>query len=124
MAQERAVIDISDRPEYRPELARLVKEVAQDGRPHVLRADGADLAVLSPVRPARHRARHADRLPPDDHDELLAELARRRRQGLSWTDATAGILKRYAKTPPPTPREEKDAFEEAVVEGAMERRGD
>ena len=108
MTRDMAAIDISDVPE----LARLAQEVAEDGRSRVLRAHGTDLAVLTPVRP------RATAHPVDE--DVLMELARRRRQGLSVTDMTAGILRFYAKTPPPSPREEKEAFEQAVADQVME----
>ena len=47
MTREAAPIDLSTMPD----LARLAREVARDGRPRVLREDGADVAVLSPARP-------------------------------------------------------------------------
>ena len=51
MTREVTHIDISTMPE----ISRLAKEVARDGRPRVLRADGTDLAVLSPVRSRSRR---------------------------------------------------------------------
>jgi hypothetical protein len=116
MASEPQPIDISTIPE----LERLAREVAEDGQPRLLRADGTDLAILSPVRRAPRKNRASD-LPADgEDDDLLRELERRRKLGMSVADMTAGIFKKYAKTPPPTPREEKEAFEQAVAEQVME----
>src|SRR5207244_3460205 len=49
MTREALPIDIHTMPD----LARLAKEVARDGRPRVLREDETDLAILSPARPRR-----------------------------------------------------------------------
>ena len=51
MAEEATAIDISSMPE----VARLAQEVAKTGRPHVLRQEDRDVAVLSPARPRRGR---------------------------------------------------------------------
>jgi hypothetical protein len=53
MTREDVRIDVSTMPE----LARLVHEVARDGRRRVLQEDSIDIAVLSPTRPSRRRAR-------------------------------------------------------------------
>src|SRR4051812_24207275 len=96
MADDPIVVDVNTLPE----LTRLAKEVAEDGRSRVLRADGIDLAVISPVREPR---------PDADHDphaggyDILAEMERRRKLGMNYAEMTAGILKPYAKNPPPTP---------------------
>ena len=102
------------------ELACLAREVAEDGQPRLLRANGTDLAILSPVRRARRKNRAGGLLPDGEGDDVLRELERRRKLGMSVAEMTAGILKPYAKTPPPTPREEKEAFEQAVAEQVME----
>jgi hypothetical protein len=89
-----------------PELARLVEEVERTRQPHVLRRDGREVAVLLPA-PGRSRSR-----TPRTAEEALAIVER-----------TAGVFKQYAIEPPPTPREEKAAFEQAVVEQVMESMG-
>ena len=53
MAEEATAIDISSMPE----VARLAQEVAKAGRPHVLRQDDRDVAILSPARPRRARSK-------------------------------------------------------------------
>jgi hypothetical protein len=120
MTSEPAPVDIREIPA----LAALVKEVAATGKRRRLTLDGQDVAVLLPVRPPSARGRRV--LPAaapsidDDTDPVLVELARRRRQGLGVADQTAGIFHMYARHPPPTPREEKDAFERAVADQVME----
>ena len=116
MASEPRPIDISTIPE----LERLAREVAEDGQPRLLRADGTNLAILSPVRRTRRKNRAVGPLPDGEGDDVLRELERRRKPGMSVTEMTSGILKKYSKTPPPTPREEKEAFEQAVAEQVME----
>ena len=99
MARELQPVDLSTTPE----LAELADEVQRTQQPRVLRRDNQDVAVLMPVR-APKRRRH----PPAPRDPLAV------------VERTAGIFKQYAKTPPPTPRDEKDAFEQAVAEQVME----
>jgi alpha-beta hydrolase superfamily lysophospholipase len=108
MTREHAPIDIS----AMPEMVRLVDEVARTRRPRVLRHGTKAVAVLTPAA-------------TDDtaDDAVLAELERRRRQGLSVTDETAGIFKRYVTQPPLTLAEERDAFEQALADEALERSG-
>ena len=55
MAKELRPIDISNVPE----LLRLVEEVRKGEEPRVLRRDSEDLAILTPVKPPRRRARKA-----------------------------------------------------------------
>jgi hypothetical protein len=52
MVRDAAYVDIS----AMPEVARLAKEVARDGRPRVLREADTDIAVISPA-PTRPRRR-------------------------------------------------------------------
>jgi hypothetical protein len=96
MASEFSPIDIS----AIPELARLADEVARTRRPRLLRRGDEAVAVLSPtpVRPARRRAEPSIRDP----------------RGIA--ERTAGALRRYAKRPPATREEEKDAFARAVAD--------
>ncbi|MGH2586434.1 MAG: hypothetical protein ACRDJE_16085 [Dehalococcoidia bacterium] len=117
MARAPATVDVS----HIPELVRLAKEVAEDGHSRVLHAGGTDLAVLSPAaaRRARRGPQDADSTQRDINDHVIAELKRRRQQYRNWATITAGILKPYARIPPPTPREEKDAFEHAVADQVM-----
>jgi hypothetical protein len=119
MARELQPIDIS----AMPELAHLVEEVAATGRRRRLTHGDRDVAVLVPAPSAaakRRRPIPAAQPAADPDDPVIAELERRRRQGLNLAEMTAGILAPYAKTPPPTPREEKDAFEQGVAEQVME----
>ena len=85
------------------ELARLVDEVQRTGRPRLLRRDGNDVAILMPLG---GRVRWRSPRTPDD--------------ALTVVERTAGIFKKYARNPPPTPREEKDAFEQAVADEVMD----
>src|SRR5262245_37964261 len=77
MTREAVPVDISTMPE----VARLVREMARDGRPRRLREAGTDLAILSPARIAQQRRGARVRfvgtgdLPPVPYravDELLA----------------------------------------------------
>ena len=89
------------------------------------------VVVLAPTernnRDVAYLAPAADAAPPGapDPDAVLAELDRRRRQGLGVVAATAGILKPYATHPARSIREtiraEKDAFEQAVADEVMGR---
>ena len=99
MSTRRASLDVRTDSE----LARLVDEVQRTGRPRLLRRDGNDVAIVMPVG---GRARCRTPRTPDD--------------ALAVVERTEGILKKYARNPPPTPREEKDAFEQAVAEEVME----
>jgi hypothetical protein len=114
MTNELAPIDLAQRPEF----AALVEEVATTGKRRRFTRDNRDVAVLEP-------AESADTAIPADADAILAELARRRRQGMSFVAATAGILKPYATGPRGTIQEtiraEKDAFEQAVADEVMRR---
>ena len=119
MARELQPIDIA----AMPELAHLVEEVEATGKRRRITRGDQDVAVLVPASsPAAPRRRPVPAAQPvaDEDDPIAAELERRRRQGLGIADQTAGIFKPYAKTPPPTPREEKEAFEQAVAEQVME----
>ncbi len=51
MSEDTSYIDISNVPD----LLRLVEEVRTTRRPHVLRKNSEDMAVLMPVTPARHK---------------------------------------------------------------------
>ena len=53
MTQEIEATDISDRPE----LVRLAEEVRRTQRARVLRCDGEDLAMLTPLEPPKRRSR-------------------------------------------------------------------
>ena len=55
MDEDMSYIDISDVPD----LLRLVEEVRTTRRPHILRKNSEDLAVLMPVTSARHRNKRA-----------------------------------------------------------------
>jgi hypothetical protein len=66
MTREVARIDISTMPD----LARLAREVARDGRRRVLQEGSTDIAVLSPVRSSRRRARRV--VTQADIDAALA----------------------------------------------------
>src|SRR4051812_6826519 len=122
MTRELQPIDIA----ALPELANLVEEVAATGKHRRITRGNRDVAVLVPAPAVAPRRRH--RLKPlapatataDADDPLIAELERRHRAGLDLAERTAGILHPFAKTPPPTPREEKDAFEQAVAEQVMD----
>lgn len=116
MTNELAPIDIA----LLPELARLVEEVEATGKRRRLTRGDTDVAVLLPVAQRRQRLPAPPISVADERDPVIAELERRRRQGLNAAEMTAGILKSYAKSPPPTPAEEKDAFEQAVADQVME----
>jgi hypothetical protein len=66
MTREAAPIDLATMPD----LARLANEVARDGTSRVLRQDGADVAVLAPVRPRRRRT--AKTPTPAQREAVLA----------------------------------------------------
>ncbi len=101
----------STRPEVRDALFERVMTAANQN-PNV---DGdALLEELEREDDERKRQR------ANEGDPVLIELERRCRQGLGVTDQTAGILKPYARVPAPTPREEKDAFEQAVADQVVE----
>ncbi len=102
MARELAPLDISNAPE----LLKLAEEVCRTGRPRTLRRGSEALATLMPA--AAPRRRRTPRMIGD---------------AIAIVERTAGIFREYAKTPPPTPREEKDAFEQAVAEQVMESMG-
>jgi hypothetical protein len=64
MAKEMDYIDISSIPD----LLRIAEEVRITKKPHVLRRDNEDLAVLTPITPARHKAKRTKA----DYDAFLA----------------------------------------------------
>lgn len=66
MTLEPATVDVSDLPD----VARLAREVARDGRPRVLPADSCDLAVLTPTR--RRRRLKGKRVTQSDIDRVMA----------------------------------------------------
>jgi hypothetical protein len=66
MSRQAPPIDVGDLPD----LARLAREVARDGRPRVLRDEGRDLAVLSPAR--RPRGRKGKTPTPAQRDAVLS----------------------------------------------------
>jgi hypothetical protein len=102
MARELDRIDIATLTTA--DLARVVDEVHRTRRPRVLCRDDQAVAMLSPVTE-----------PP-----VSMKAVRSRRERLVIAERTAGIFHQYAKNPPPTPREEKDAFEQAVADQVME----
>jgi hypothetical protein len=73
MTREAAPIDISTKPE----LARIVRELTEDGRPRVLREADKDVAVISPLRPKRHR--RGKQVTQADIEAVLSVVG-------SWTD--------------------------------------
>jgi excisionase family DNA binding protein len=95
---------------------------ANSTRPDVQEALFARLEEISAHNPGVDGDALLEHLERDDDeiDPVLIELERRRRQGLGVTDQTAGILKPYARVSAPTPREEKDAFEQAVADQVVE----
>jgi hypothetical protein len=66
MTRDATVIDIGDMPD----LARLARQVASDGRLRVLREDGTDLAVIAPAR--EPRPTHGRRITAADIKATLA----------------------------------------------------
>jgi hypothetical protein len=114
MASELSPIDIAEAPE----LDRLVEEVETTGRRRRFTRGDRDVAYLAPAEEAAPSG-------AADADAILAELERRRRQGLGVVAATAGILKPYVTRPTgsiqETIRAEKDAFEQAVADDVMGR---
>jgi prevent-host-death family protein len=109
-----------------PELARLLEEVERTGQPRRITRGGRDVAVIIPaaLMPPRRQSRPVRRPADAGTDPILAELERRRRLGLNVADMTAGILKPYvtrsAATMQEAIRAEKDAFEQAVADEAVE----
>jgi hypothetical protein len=65
MAQPATTIDITDLPELR----RIVEEVRATRQPRVLRAGNEDVAVLTPLLPARSRRRRGK--TKEDYDAAL-----------------------------------------------------
>jgi hypothetical protein len=61
MARELLAVDVTDLPELR----RLAEEVSRTGQPRLLRRDGENLAVLSPVTPTTRRRRRRARTEAD-----------------------------------------------------------
>jgi hypothetical protein len=96
MTSELSSMDIS----ALPELVRLAEEVARTRRPRTLRRGSEAVAVLAPTPAQSRRSRSA----------------RPSRDTRSIAERTAGSLKRYAKQPPATREEEKNAFGQAVAE--------
>jgi hypothetical protein len=107
-----APIDIT----HTPELLRLVDEVETTGQPRVLRRAGEDVAVLMPVRrrATAGRAQRAEAGLPVSHSV---------RRSLDIVERTAGIFRQYAKHPPLTPEQEREAFEQGVAEQVAESTG-
>lgn len=69
MVKELTPIDVTDTPD----LLRLAEEVRRSGQPQLLRRDGEDLAVLSPVgTPTKRHTRRAKRFTKADDDAFLA----------------------------------------------------
>jgi hypothetical protein len=83
-----------------PELAHLVDEVQATRKPRRIVRDGEDLAVLMPTP---RRSRRPGAAPPPRTTRGIAAR-------------TAGALKQYAKHPPATREEEKEAFAQALAE--------
>lgn len=102
MAREPAPIDIRSLPG----LAAVIDEMLATCEPRRIVRDDTDVAVLVPISPRRTQGADAAGPPDTEAGDVIAELERRRKRGLSVIDMTAGILSRYAKVPPPTPREE------------------
>ena len=96
MASELSPIEIG----ALPELGRLVEEVRATGKSRRLRHNGADVALLTPLRAKSTPARRAGSKAP------VAGLA----------DRTAGALRQYRREPPAPRAEEKDAFALAVAQ--------
>ena len=103
MKQELSPIDVS----AIPELARLARDTAREGRSVVLRVDDTDLAVLSPL-PHRRRL-----------DTPKLSLPRYPQGGI--VAATAGAV-RY-DGPVLTAEEEREAFERGVAAEVEESLG-
>ncbi len=81
MAERNITIDISDAPE----ILRLVEEVRRVGEPRILRKDGQDLAVVSPLPQSRNKKRRITK--PTE-----ADLARFRSVAGSWADVDTDKL--------------------------------
>ncbi len=54
-----------------PELVRIAEEVRTSGKPRVLRRNRKDLAILSPVKPAR---KTSSKVQPVTHEDALFRL--------------------------------------------------
>lgn len=62
MAKELKPVDVANHPE----LLRLAEEVRATREPRLLRRESEDLAIVTPIRPARQRASRARVLTKDD----------------------------------------------------------
>ena len=100
MASELSPIDITNAPE----LAWLVEEVETTGRRRRFTRGGRDIAVLAPVSQTATTTANA----------ALAELKRRRREGLDIVAATAGLVQYDG--PVLTREQEKAAFAQGVAD--------
>ncbi len=76
MARELTPIDISDTPD----LLRLAEEVAESGKPRVLRRADEDVAVLLPVKKPASRRRTGRKKPKQITTRFLPQLA----AGVMW----------------------------------------
>ena len=97
MATEFKPIDISNTPE----LVRLVEEVRATREPRVLRRDGEDLAVLTPISPTSTR-RAARAKGGRVKAAVDAAAVARSRAGIlaaagSWKDVDIEAFKRYVR---------------------------
>jgi hypothetical protein len=109
MARNLTAVEITETSE----LLRIAEEVRATGQPRVIRRDGEEIAVLMPIGPRRGGAETST--PTTDQ---------RRQSRQSIVERTAGALKHYAKRPPATIAEEKEAFVQGVAEEVAEHRRD
>lgn len=113
MTAQRDTFDISDLPE----LAQAVDAARAAGRRLTIVRDGADVAELVPLdedlteRTSEAEAYFAEIDAAIDLTEALRGLPPN-----SVTARTAGAARKYGRYPPLTPREEKEAFAQAVAE--------
>ncbi len=75
MARELTPIDISNTPD----LLRLAEEVAESGKPRVLRRADEDVAVLMPVKKSASRRRTGRKKTEADREAFLASAG-------GWSD--------------------------------------
>jgi hypothetical protein len=105
MVRDAATIDVTEISD----LLSLAEEVRATGQPRVIRHDGEEIAVLMPIRARRVAGA-----------TTTSTTVRRGRQGKSVVERTAGALRQYAKQPPATIAEEKEAFVQGVAEEVAE----
>jgi hypothetical protein len=75
MTRELAPIDIS----HVPDLLRIAEEVANSGKPRLLRRDNEDVAILMPIKAAMVRRRSPRKKTEADYEAFLSSAG-------TWSD--------------------------------------